>query len=342
MLILAISGIMKGIAVFGFLKRNLRIREVAFKMTSCKVRTETKDSYIWTEALGCGEILPPMLNSFLYHHNHKINVFIYQEDLSYLPRDPRVIPRIITNMGNSLLSREQLEKAFSRGHEGTALLWASIIEQQKNDKLIHLDADSIFLGDVVTELLNVEGSFTVIGSRRPYRYSKATFGLRKLQLFFTPDAINTHCFLFEPNQLSLDLPELKRLILARKRTITEKLFRPVVDFFDPVTFILRKKGGIYYMDSESQSRHGDYSRFGPFESKMISFSAVGSGSAIYKGKTVVASDSYRKFALASFALYSKYLLKNDLNLETLESSFLIEKLENLDMESWELREKRYD
>ena len=296
-----------------------------------------KEIYIWTEALGCGEILPPMLASFLHHHDRNINVFVYEEDLIYLPSDPRVIPQVISTGRSTLINRFELERAFTEGHEGTALLWAHIIEEHLQKRLIHLDADSIFLGDVVTQLLSVEGDFAVIGSRRPYRFSKARNSLRKLQLFFMPDAVNTHCFLFEPSTLSLEISEMKRLILARQRTFFEKLMHPILDFFDPITFKLRKDGRIYYMDSENQSQHGDYSRFGTLESKMISFSAVGSGSAIYNGKTIVASESYKKFALASFALYSKFLLGKDLNLEMLESSFLVEKLENLNMESWELR-----
>jgi hypothetical protein len=296
-----------------------------------------KDVYVWTEALGCGEILPPMLASFLHHHNFKINIYIYPEDLKYLPKDPRVVPQIISTNVESLISRTKLENAFENGHEGTALLWAHIIKANIDNKLIHLDADSIFLGDVVTQLLEVVGNFAAVGSRRPYRLSKARKGIRKLQLYFMPDALNTHCLLFQPSNIPLNFSELKRLILARRRTFLEKLFCPTLDFFDPVTFKLRKNGGIYYLDSENQSRHGAYSRYGPLESKMISFSAVGTGSAIYSGRTVIASESYKKFALASFALYSKFLLKKDLNLEILESSFLLQKLQDLDMETWELR-----
>lgn len=306
-------------------------------MTIRLIEREVKKTYIWTEALGCGEILSPMLSSFLHHNAFPINVFIYEEDLKFLPEDPRIIPQIISNISGTLPNRAELEQAFARGHEGTALLWAHIIKNEYNRKLIHLDADSIFLGDVITPLLEAGTNFAAVGSRRPYRHSTARKKIRKLHLFFTPDALNTHCFLFDPSALHLELSELKRLILAKNRTLAEKIFLPTIDFFDPIVFIIRKKGGIYYLDSDNQSRHGNYSRYGPFESKMISFAAVGTGSAIYKGKTIVASDSYKKFALASYALYSKFLLRKDLNLDVLDSQFLVERLNQLDMHTWELR-----
>jgi len=305
-------------------------------MTIRLIEKGVKKTYIWTEALGCGEILPPMLSSFLHHNAFSINVFIYEEDLKFLPEDSRIIPQIISNISGTLPNRAELEEESAKGHEGTASLWAHIIKHETNKKLIHLDADSIFLGDVITPLLEAGTNFAAVGSRRPYRHSMARKKIRKLHLFLTPDALNTHCFLFDPSALNLELSELKRLILAKNRTIAEKIFLPTIDFFDPIVFIIRKKGGIYYLDSDNQSRHGHYSRYGPFESKMISFSAVGTGSAIHKGKTVVASDSYRKFAIASYALYSKFLLGKDLNLEVLDSPFLVEQMQNLDMQTWEL------
>jgi hypothetical protein len=293
--------------------------------------------YIWTEALGCGEILPPMLSSFLYHHNFRIHVYIYEEDLEFLPDDNRVIPELITESANSLIQRKSLELSFQRGHAGTAQLWANIICRESNRALIHLDADTIFLGNVVDPLLQHQEDFSVVGSRRPYRNTEALRGIRKNHLRFRPDAVNTHCFLFNATGLTLDVGELTRKITANSQKKWEKIFRPVIDFFDPITFQLQKQNGIYYMDSSDQGKHGFYSREGSFESSMISFSAVGSGAAIYKNKTNSGSESYQQFALKSFALYSKELLKNDLDLPLLDSKFLRDKLANLDQNTWTLR-----
>jgi hypothetical protein len=294
--------------------------------------------YIWTEALGCGEILPPMLASYLHHHNFPIHVFVYREDLEYLPEDNRVIPVQITEYKDSIVERSVLEAAFESGHAGTALLWAGIIQTVRGQNLIHLDADTVFTGNVIDLLLRHKQNTAVVGSRRPYRNSSARKGIRKLQLRFRPDAVNTHCFLFDPDFLEIDETRLVDSILAKERKFIDKIFRPVIDFFDPVTFQLRKTGGIYYMDSVDQRKHGSYSREGNLESRMISFSAVGSGSSIYKGKSTVSSETYREFALQSYALYSKYLLDKPLNTPVLDSRFLIEKLNRLNKTSWSLEE----
>lgn len=296
------------------------------------------DPYIWTEALGCGEILPPMLASYLHHHNLPIHVFIYGEDLEYLPEDNRVIPLLITDSKNSIIERSVLENAFLTGHAGTALLWARIIQTVKNRNLIHLDADTVFTGNVTNLLLQNKQKAAVVGSRRPYRKSSARKGMRKLQLRFRPDAVNTHCFLFDPELLDLDEMSMVNSILAKDRSFLDKIFRPVIDFFDPVTFQLRKTGGIYYMDSAHQGKHGGYSREGELESRMISFSAVGSGSSIYKGKSTVSSETYREFALQSYSLYSKHLLDKVIDSPILDSKFLHEKLNRLNKKNWSLEE----
>ena len=43
-----------------------------------------KNFFIWTEAIGCGEILPPMINSYLMHHDYPLNVFLCNEDLEFI------------------------------------------------------------------------------------------------------------------------------------------------------------------------------------------------------------------------------------------------------------------
>ena len=294
------------------------------------------DPYVWTEALGCGEILPPMLASYLHHHENPINVFVYPEDLEFLPKDNRIIANIISDSSESLLSRANLEVAFSKGHAGTALLWARIIRAKRDYKLVHLDADTVFIGNVLDMLLEHQYDHSVVGSRRPYRHSIARKGFRKAQLALRPDAVNTHCFLFDPSSLQGDEEMLASEIMASRRHLHDKILRPVIDFFDPVTFRLRKDSGIYYMDSQNQRKHGTYSREGEFESKMISFSAVGSGSAIYKGKSKVNSQSYKEFALQSYALYCRFLLDKAIDSPVLNSHYLIEKLNRLDRSTWSL------
>jgi hypothetical protein len=69
---------------------------------------------------------------------------------------------------------------------------------------------------------------------------------------------------------------------------------------------------------------------------MISFAAVGSGCNFYKNPQVQTSESYREFALASFSLYSKYLLDKEIGVNPLDSPYLVNLLEKLDKKTWTL------
>jgi hypothetical protein len=117
--------------------------------------------------------------------------------------------------------------------------------------------------------------------------------------------------------------------------ILERIF-PVIDFFDSVTFRLARAKGIFYLDSDNQAKSGKHSRYGEFESLMISFAAVGSGCNFYKNPQVLTSESYREFALASFSLYSKYLLDKEIGVTPLDSPYLVNLLEKLDKKTWTL------
>ena len=77
----------------------------------------------------------------------------------------------------------------------------------------------------------------------------------------------------------------------------------------------------------------------PAELKMISFSAVGSGYSFYHWKSNSPSKSYEDFAVASYALYSKYLLEHEIESEPLDSEFLLGKLKKLDKVTWTLSKK---
>ena len=90
-------------------------------------------SFIWTEAVGCGEILHPCLESYLEHHKEPIHVFGYLEDLVNIPKSTQIIPMVIQDQpsepvrGMNLSFEKELRSAYQNGHEGTALLWAIAI-----------------------------------------------------------------------------------------------------------------------------------------------------------------------------------------------------------------------
>jgi len=295
--------------------------------------------FIWTEALGCGEILQPCLNSYVAHHSVPIHVYVYDEDLKNIPDHSLIIPRVVKDSKPiDGVIRSTLVQAYKFGHRGTATLWASLISNRSEDFMIHLDSDSIFLADVVTPIINkLQNGFGAVGTRRPYRYRQN----RKLNYFsfvhhFQPDALNTHCFGFNRTKIRINENLLIGLIEGRARNRLIQRLYPIIDFFDRVTFILRSKSDIYYLDSKSQSRSGHHDRFGAIESSMISFAAVGSGCAYYKNPESATSESYKDFAIRSYSLYSAFLLGKKIDYPMLDSPFLVEQLQKLDKSTWKL------
>lgn len=303
--------------------------------------TRDHDVFVWTEALGCGEILNPMINSYLKHHLEPIHVVGYIEDLVDLPEDSRIRRVVIDETGSNLnLKESEIRRAYQSGHKGTALLWTKIIKSRPEQILVHLDSDNIFLGDVLSLLLvPMEKGYSVVGTRRPYRYrlSKSTF-IHKAIHHYRRDCVNTHSFAFNRKHIKLSEETTMSFIEGRGRNKFTPYILPVIDFFDNLTFYLARKGkGVFYLDSENQSRHGHHTRYGTMESRLISFAAVGSGSAFYKNPSAQTSESYKDFALSSYSLFSKYLLEKDIDYPMLESPYLVDLLSRLDKSTWTLQ-----
>lgn len=298
--------------------------------------------FIWMEALGCGEILPPTINSYLAHHDQRLHVIGYQEDLASIPQDDRIIPIVISeesSVESFRLSAGQLREAYMRGHQGTALLWASIIQCRQESVMIHLDADTVFLGNVVNPILEkMKLGIGIVGTRRPYRHSAASKNMaNKVLMYFRRDAVNTHCFGFNKEFISIDNINLSKAINGQgKNRFSQRIF-PVIDFFDRVTFNIARNQSIFYLDTDKQNKHGHHDHNGALESLMISFAAVGSGCAFHKNPKALSSPTYREFALSSYALWSKWLLGVSINHEVLDSPFLIDKLSRLDKQVWKLQ-----
>jgi hypothetical protein len=295
---------------------------------------------VWTEALGCAEILNPMISSYLAHHTEVLHVFVYEEEAPLVNTHKQIILELISDRKESYVKKQDLKVAYQSGHLGTALLWKSIIERNEKALLIHLDADTIFVSNVTDLLLEKIEGFGIVGSRRPYRRNKAFFGIRKWLLKLRPDAVNTHCFIFRSEAVKFSGHKLIKAITGLNRNSFQKIFLPVIDFFDLVTFHISKHNGVYYLDSSDQSGSGNHDRFGDFEKRMISFAAVGSGCNFFKNPAAHTSASYKNFALASFSLYSKMLLDREIGVTPLESPDLMRQLENLDKSTWTIRESK--
>ena len=291
--------------------------------------------FIWTEAFNCGEILTPMLSSYLKHHNYPIHVFATDNDLQEVDiKSDLVVKNSYPNKPMQTKLEKKVLNGYRKGHLGTAILWEHIVNTRKEKIFIHLDADTIFLGDVVTELIKaIEiDDYSIAGSRRAYKnrgYRKG--GKDGLKLDQRPDAVNTDCFAFTKQFIALH-PRflLRRKILGRRTSL-----KPVVDFFDPVTFEIISKGGkILYVDSPSSGSQSFIDYTSKFMTSRISFAAVGSGCNFYKNGSEGIPEGYSGYALASYSLFSKYLLDKEIEHEPLQSDELVQKLTKLDKVSW--------
>ncbi len=309
------------------------------------MHVKTEEVFIWTEVIGCGEIVKPCIESFLKHHNYKLHVIGYKEDLSGFSFPENVLSIVLDSTDSkscfSLIgtSEKEIRQAYQSGHNGTATLWASLIASRKEQFFIHLDADTIFLGDVISPILyRLRQGYNVVGTRRPYRYrSSGATSLTRVKHFFQRDAVNTHCFGFSKAPLPKSIDRLRTLINGDSGNRIKNRFCPVIDFFDRLSFILSKRDGVYYLDSKNQRRSGFYTRDGDFEKSMISFTAVGSGYSFFHGNSRTTSPSYREFALSSYALFSRTFLGKEIGIEPLRDKELEHLLSKLDTSEWKLK-----
>ena len=303
------------------------------------------DLFIWTEAINCGEILTPFVHSFLQHHGHKIHVFGLSNDLKNLrTSDSLVLVALDNKESESVIPREDsalIISKFQNGHSGTAALWSSIISHRWETFLIHLDADSIFLGNIIDPIFApLKDGHSIAGPRRYYRRHPGKLNLwRKVTYRFCRDAIHTYAFGLNRTDVTLKQGLLEKLINGegRNRLVT-RLF-PILDFFDRVTFYLAKKKPIYYFSSPAVYAKNYNEEGDEIAKNLISFFAVGSGCAFYYGRAISSSREYMEIAQQSFATYAKHFLEDDINYAHLEMPELEEKLKKLDKKTWSLREQ---
>lgn len=312
-----------------------------------EISMEQRESiFRFTEAFGCGEILKPMLASYLAHHEQTLHVFGFPEDLAQIRPDPRIKPIAIDQSVMLGLSRESVESKYKRGHGGTAFVWSQIftnLRAQGFRQVIHLDSDVIFLGEVLSEIESrLAGGFQLVGPRRRYRHtSTPQTRYRKFIYWFVRDAVDTHCFGMDLAKLPEDAQLLeKRINGGGLNRLTQRAF-PVIDFFDRVTFSYFSKSEISYLDSKSQRSHLTKKRHEKedlLKELLIVFSAVGSGCSFLKSIDIDKNHPYVQHALQSFALYSKYFLGQRIDgVETLRDEQIERKLEKLDQKSWILK-----
>lgn len=297
--------------------------------------------FIWTEAFNCGPLLDVVIPSYLAHHTRPIHVLGFDDDLSGLPRDPRVIAvridRSTVRRSRSLplsatIDGPFLSDGYSHGHLGTARLWAHVIKARPEDLLVHVDADLVFTGNAVDDVVEALSAGAVLaGPRRMYRNNlNNRDDVRRF-----PDCVDTLCFGFRRGALPASTyPGLVRRI--RQRTYLDRLRRRVpLDFFDSVSFDLMRRGEVAYLDSPLEGSSGHRRSDSSFLSKLIEVrSAVGSGCAFSRGLGLDVPESYRNYALESYSVYAYYLLGEETGIPRPVPGPLEERLQRIDKEKW--------
>jgi len=306
-------------------------------------RKKQLDAFIWTECFNCPQIALPMVRSFLEHHaGLNIHVLCFQDESSYFQNlDSRII---VLSPSESFLNRLFLrdERAIragyrKKGHLGTARSWANTFYSIKSDYFIHLDSDQIFLGDLVSEILErLRSGFDLVGTRRPYLFrSYRKEGRDSIKLDKLPDSLNTDLIGFHKGVIgTLFSPFLVRRVRGRKTSS-----KPVIDFFDPLIHqALFSKRKIFFLDSQSTDLAGQVNSESRFYTQRLQFAAVGSGMNFYSNPESSSSPGYREYALQAYALWSKYFDESPIDYKRLDAPELEAKLNRLDQVKWVLRD----
>lgn len=293
---------------------------------------------MWTEVFGCGPIAPPVVNSYLAHHSAPITVYGMPDDLAYVPDHPLVRKVAPSKATDGSDAKEVLARYRRGGHAGTAHLWAGLIRSNPDSCLVHVDADQVFVGNAVDDVVDaIQGGATIAGPRRPYRHNENG----RTDLVDMPDTVATFCTGFR----SSSVPKRPRWWLERAISGRRVNSRPALDFFDPVTqAVVRRRGSIAYLDSPSagtSSRVNDESAFLQKILQMPSAAATGCSLAA-RGITDDLS-TYQSHALASWAFFARELLSAQQVPDVCESERieptprLARQLASLDRSRWVLR-----
>lgn len=304
-------------------------------------RHRKSSAFVWTEVFNCGPLKGVLVPSYLAHNREPLHVFGFPDDLEGLVHDDRVIPVPIDRAArrrrklrplSSNIDGPFLSEGYGSGHLGTARLWAHILKNRREDLLIHVDADLVFIGNAVDDVISALMAGSVLaGPRRMYRNNLN----EREDVRGFPDCVDTLCFGLRRGALPHSTyPGLVRRI--RQQTHLDRLRgRVPLDFFDSLSFDLMKRGTVAYLDSPADGVSGRRRPDSSFLSKIIEVrSAVGSGCAFSKGLGRSVPASYRNYALESYSIYAYYLLEQETGIPRPKPGVLEKKLQRINREKW--------
>jgi hypothetical protein len=284
-----------------------------------------------------------MLRSYFAHHNIPLKIFLYDDDefINEFPDMLEVI-QITDNPHSYLPSKSALKLAFKEGHKGTALLWASIFSSSVASSFIHLDADNIYLENVVDEIVEKLDSHALVGFRRPYALAPNMLPLwQRIHLRFATDTVHTFAMgvKLEGKKHKGDNESLAREIRGFHRFGRVGAIIPNLDFFDRTAKRISPfASGTWFLGEGNYPRRFG-SDSGPlFVSKLLEFSAVGSGYSFCVNEPEGVSSSYVLHAKRSYAIYNKLFLGLPCDVEVEVPEGLARRVSRIDSDSWKITE----
>jgi hypothetical protein len=272
--------------------------------------------FVHTECINCPEICVNAIKSFTASHKDlKINVFLTLEDLEHIRS--KIPDKDMENILFNIVNDNMKTIYRQNGHQGTAILWNHVIQYSKenNMKIIHVDSDVYFRGDIVYDIISyMESGYDIVGGCRPYG------DFNRLNNTQIRDTVSTYCFGYNPKFISSVLLDNDDIIIAMLRGFYNPLGHRVMDFFDPVTFHMLEGGAnmkhidkevIGYLDTNmDQNSYAKKLKILDVAEKIIHFSAVGSGLAYRKGnKKTNVPMTYIEAGIKSLEFY-EYLFYN--------------------------------
>lgn len=264
-------------------------------------------SYIFTEVVNCGAIAKPMLESWIkFHRADPIHVYGTAKDikdLGTLANEEGIIPEVIDD-------KVLLEK-YKHGHRGTAYLFAKIIKNQPDNRIIHVDSDVYFKKQSLTYIYDgFNEGYGLVGQRRNYKNNPQ----RDSKFSAYQDVVGT-CFVgIDKKYIPTNLGEeqLEDIIVGS----WNPLGHPIIDFFDALSFVMISNGAkIKYLSSEmfgGFNEEGTIKNTEPlvgadldYGTHFIHFAGIGSGYYFSKpGNKSFAPESYRTWAKKRYRLFS--------------------------------------
>lgn len=275
-----------------------------------------KDVFVFAIAYNCGLIVKKCLESYHKYHDTPIHIFGTKNDLDLIDKHDN-------NVYIDITDDTVIRDAYTRGHLGTAYIWANVINKHYGDysKVIQIDSDVLFLNECLNDITNLfnEG-YDLIGTRRSY---KTIAGLQ--------DVVGTF---FVGVNIDKITKRDYNTIVQMSAGYHNPAGHHIIDFFDPISFdILYNGGRIYHLNYEEYGSCDENGNFDngylgmntlyDYGTKIVHFAGIGSGMNFYNNGDGNVPHTYTSWAKSRYALYVKLFYNEDINIPFNNDDYLL-------------------